>query len=117
MNAMEEVSFTTRLDCRYLLHVPVVVPSNPLVMTALHGYSSSPEAMLDLTLKMVGDGHVVAAIQAPNQHYVSNGLPEAGSGSGYNWGISRHWASAVRLHHEILIQVLGALRERFQASP
>ncbi len=117
MNAMEEVSFATRLDCRYLLHTPAVLPSNPLVMIALHGYSSSPETMLDLTLRMVGEQHVVAAIQAPNQHYVSNGLPEAGSGSGYNWGISRHWASAVRLHHEMLIQVLGGLRERFQASP
>jgi predicted esterase len=114
---MEEISFATRLDCRYLLHVPLDLTSNSLIMIALHGYSSSPETMLELTQRMVGEGHVVASIQGPNQHYVSNGLPDAQSGSGYNWGISRHWASAVRLHHEMLIQVLGTLRERFQAGP
>lgn len=112
---MEEITFATRLDCRYLLHTPADLASNPLLIIALHGYSSSPETMLELTLKMVGEGHVVAAIQAPNQHYISTGLPEAGSGSGYNWGISRHWAASVRLHHEMLLEVLNELRERFHA--
>lgn len=114
---MEENTFAARLDCRYLLHTPPNQTGNPLLVIALHGYSSSPEAMLPLTLRMVGEEHVVASIQAPYQHYVSKGLPEAGSGSGYNWGISQHWASAVRLHHEMVIEVMGELRERFRTGP
>jgi len=113
---MEEKSFAAQLDCRYLLHTPAELTRNPLLMIALHGYSSNPEAMLTLTLRMVGEGHVVADVQAPNQHYVTNGLPDAQSGSGYNWGISRHWGAAVRLHHEMVLQVLSELRERFQTS-
>src|SRR5271163_3084039 len=112
---MEEISFATRLDCRYLLHTPAKVDTNPLLIIALHGYSSSPEVMLSLTQRMVGEGRIVAAVQAPNQHYISNGLPDARSSSGYNWGISQHWAASVRLHHEMVMQVLGSLRERFQS--
>src|SRR5580658_4067344 len=114
---MEEMTFATQMDCRYLLDTPARVDSNPLLIIALHGYSSNPEIMLALTRRMVGEGHVVAAVQAPNQHYISNGLPDARSSTGYNWGISQHWASAVRLHHEMLMQVLGSLRERFRSPP
>ena len=114
---MEEKNFAAHLDCRYLLHTPPDTSNKPLIMIALHGYSSSPEAMLPLTHRLVGEGHVIAAIQGPNQHYVTNGLPDAQSGPGYNWGISQHWAASVRLHHDMVRQVFAELRERFEAGP
>ena len=55
---MEEKSFAAQLDCRYLLHTPAELTRNPLLMIALHGYSSNPEAMLTLTLRMVGDARI-----------------------------------------------------------
>jgi predicted esterase len=110
----EQQTFTARLECRYLLHIPEALDHNSLLVITLHGYSSNPEAMLRLTAGLVGDSHVIASIQAPNQHYVADGLPDRQSVPGYNWGISPHWASAVRLHHDMLLQTLESLRERFK---
>ena len=112
-NTVEQQTFAARLECRYLLHIPEAVDRNSLLIITLHGYSSNPEAMLRLTSALVGHQHVVAALQAPNQHYVTDGLPNAQSVPGYNWGISPHWQSAVRLHHDMLLATLASLRERF----
>ncbi len=114
---VEQHTFQARLECRYLLHIPETVDRNSLLVITLHGYSSNPEAMLRLTAGLVGEGHVIASLEAPNQHYVSDGLPNRQSVPGYNWGISTHWEAAVRLHHDMLLQTLGALRERFKMSP
>ncbi len=110
----EQQTFTAELECRYLLHIPENVDRNSLLVITLHGYSSNPEAMLRLTGGLVGDGHVIAALQAPNQHYVADGLPNRQSVPGYNWGISPHRESAVRLHHDMLLRTLDSLRERFK---
>jgi predicted esterase len=117
---VEHQRFTARLECRYLLHIPPQTPDqlddNSLLIITLHGYSSNPEAMLRLTAGLVGDCHVIAALEAPNQHYVSDGLPNRQSVPGYNWGISPHWDSAVRLHHDMLLHTLGSLKKRFQTE-
>jgi predicted esterase len=116
MPMTEQQTFLTHLECRYLLHVPESPAIKPLLVIALHGYSSNPEAMLRLTTGLVGDSHVIASIQAPNQHYVAGGLPDAQSVAGYNWGIRPHWESSVRLHHHMLRQVLNSLRDRFEVG-
>ena len=114
----EQYTFTVQLECRYLLHVPDPVPPNPLIILALHGYGSNPEAMLRLTTALASEQHyVVAALQAPNQHYGNLGLPTAESVPAYNWGIRPHWQSAVRLHHDMVRKTLAALRERFHTGP
>jgi predicted esterase len=113
----EQYSFISPLECRYLLQAPANLSAKPLVVVALHGYSSNPEVMLRLTAGLVGDSHIIASIEAPNQHYVADGLPNAQSVGGYNWGIRPHWESSVRLHHEMLRQVLKSLRDRFHVGP
>ena len=111
---VEQHAFEARLECRYLLHIPNALDRNSLLIITLHGYSSNPEVMLRLTAGLVGNGHVMASLEAPNQHYVTDGLPNRQSVPGYNWGISTHWEAAVRLHHDMLLQTLAALRERFK---
>lgn len=111
---VEQQSFEARLECRYLLHIPATLDRNSLLIITLHGYSSNPEVMLRLTTGLVGDGHVIASLQAPNQHWVSDGLPNRQSVPGYNWGISPHWESTVRLHHDMVLQTLETLRERVE---
>jgi len=88
-----------------------------LLVLTLHGYSANPEAMLRLTTLLLGDRHVIASLQAPNQHYVSDGLPNAQSVPGYNWGIRPHWESSVRLHHDMVRKTLSSLRDRFHLAP
>ena len=117
LNGWEQQVFAARLDCRYLLDVPKDAAANRLLIVALHGYSANPEDMLRLTRIAVGTEHVVASIQAPNQHYVNERLQEGRPVPGYNWGISQHWAASVRLHHDMVRQVFGELRERFGAGP
>ena len=113
----EQHTFTVPLDCRYLLHTPAVPGPESLIVVALHGYSSNPEAMLRLTTLLLGEQHIVASLQAPNQHYVTDGLPTPQAVPGYNWGIRQHWESTVRLHHEMVRKVLAELRERFKIRP
>lgn len=109
--AVENHTFQTGVDVRYLLHLPER-SAYSLAVLALHGYGSTPEAMLRLTLPVVGAGAVVAAIQAPHQHYAGS-KPEAASEVAYNWGVRNHFDAAVRTHHEIVLKVLSQLRERF----
>jgi predicted esterase len=114
---VEQQSFSVALECRYLLDVPETVAPNPLIVLALHGYGSSPEAMLRLTTALVSEHHVVAALQAPNQHYANPGLPNAESVAAYNWGIRPHWQSSVVLHHYMVRKTLASLRDRFGIGP
>jgi predicted esterase len=113
----EQHTFQAHLECRYLLQIPENAGGNPLLVIALHGYSSNPVVMLRLTAGLVGERHIVASIQAPNQHFLADGLPNAQSVAGYNWGIPAHWESSVRLHHEMLRTTLKSLRDRFQVDP
>ncbi|HVN05000.1 MAG TPA: hypothetical protein VMT86_11315 [Bryobacteraceae bacterium] len=101
-------SFTARLDCRYLVHAPDFVDSQAWLVATLHGFSANPEVMLRLTTLMLGERHVIAALQGPNQFYLSMGSNEVG----YGWATHKHPESSVRLHHEMLLHVLnGAGRE------
>lgn len=103
--------FTAALECRFLLHVPEASSADRLLVLTLHGYGSNPEAMLRLTIPTVGPEHIVAAIQAPFQHYLS---PTPGPGAtGYNWGVRDHHAAATRLHHEMVRTVLDRLSDQF----
>lgn len=112
-NEIERCEFETPLTCRYLLDVPQDLGARPLLALALHGYGSNPDDMLRLARIALGDGPIIASLQAPNQHYTSSGLPDAKSVPGYNWGISKHWEPAVRMHHAMLLRVLGDLKKRF----
>src|SRR5271156_2541573 len=117
MRVQEQHTFAARMECRYVLQVPDKLDSNSLLIITLHGYSSNPVDMLRLTTMLMGDHHIIASLQAPNQHYIADGLPNSQSVAGYNWGIGAHWESSVRLHHDMLLQTLASLRERFQMGP
>jgi len=110
--APEYHTFSAKVDCRYLLQTPDKVDETAVLVLALHGYGSNPQEMLRLTSAMTGDRHIVASLQAPNHHYLD--LKAAGEPAiGHNWGVRDQWESAVRLHHEMVLEVLGALRRRF----
>jgi predicted esterase len=84
---------------------------------ALHGYGSHPEAMLRLTLGMVGAGHLVASIQGPNQFYPAPVGDPNNTAAVYNWGTSAHPALNIRLHHDMVKAVLSDVRGRFGIPP
>jgi predicted esterase len=111
---LEQHLFPAQIECSYLIHVPETIDDTTLLATALHGYGSNAQDMLRLTVPTVGQHHIVAALQAPNQHYSTTG-PDAREA--YNWGIRQQWSPAIDLHHRMVKQVLTLLRERFSLGP
>ncbi len=111
----ERRSFELTSTCEYLVHVPDGIDDRTLLIITLHGYGSNPTDMLRLTMQAVGRQHIIAALQAPNQHYAA--APGVDAPSGYNWGIRQHWEQAVTLHHRILQGALSRLRADFGMGP
>jgi predicted esterase len=107
-----------QLDTEYLLHMPPAskVGEPTLLVLALHGYGSNPEAMLRFSTMVLGEDAMIASLRAPNQHYLSSGAlgtPVPGSEIGYNWGTTRHAALNIKLHHEMVQTVSAELQGRF----
>ena len=108
---MEEIRIPVRFEGRILADAPADTgpPGQTVAVLTLHGYGSSPEAMLRLTRMTVGDQCPILAMQGPFQHYA--GAP--GGDAGYNWGIRQHHADAVRLHHEMVRRAIELVEQRF----
>ncbi len=104
--------FTARLDCRYQVYAPAVDDKSVLFVT-LHGFSATPEAMLRLTAGMAGPGHVVAAVEGPNQFYLAQNSRDVG----YGWATHKHPQASVRLHHDMLLHVLGEAGREYGIPP
>jgi len=100
---VRQSSFTARLDCRYLVRATQAIDGQTVLVVTLHGFSANPEVMLRLTAGMMGPKHVIAAVQGPNQFYLSAGSNEVG----YGWATHKHPDSSVRLHHDMLLHVLN----------
>jgi predicted esterase len=99
------------LEIAYLLHIPASVNQQTLLVLTLHGYGSTPDAMLRLSVPAVGEDCIVASLRAPNQSY-SSGNPATEDVS-YNWGTRKHPALNIELHHEIVRTAARELRARF----
>src|SRR5258708_3948686 len=110
-------SAAVSLDAEYLLHMPETVDGRTLLVLTLHGYGSTPEAMLRLTEMAIGGGSIIARLRAPDQVYMGTGplgTPVPGSDVGYNWGTNKHATGNIELHHRIVRAVLAELRTPFQ---
>ena len=99
---MTERTFSARLACRYLLHLPEKVDTQTVLVAALHGFSGNAEDMLGLTLRMTGPHHAIAAIEGPYGFFVSSEANRVG----YGWITNRRAAESIRLHHEMVLHVL-----------
>jgi predicted esterase len=99
---MTERTFSARLGCRYLLHLPEKMDARTVLVAALHGFSGNAEDMLRLTLRMTGPHHVIAAIEGPYGFFVSSEADRVG----YGWITNRRPAESIHLHHEMVLHVL-----------
>ena len=114
-SVFERLSFPVEFEARFLLHVPDSMPPKPVLVVVTHGYGMNPEEMLQLVLPAVGSDKVIASIEAPNQHYLSD---KPGSGPvGYNWGTTVDWKGVVRMHHKMVLGTAGVCSERFAIPP
>jgi predicted esterase len=107
--AVEHRTFSARIDCHYLLQAPPSADASNVLVAALHGFGSNPEVMLRLTERLLGPEYVIAAVQAPNQFFLSQNSNEVG----YCWATHKHSDSSVRLHHEMLLYVLDEVGRQY----
>ena len=101
MPVPEDRTFSARLDCHYLLSPPPAINSQTPLVVALHGFSSNPEAMLQLTARLFESQPVIVSLQGPNQFFLGAGNREAG----YGWITSRRPTESIRLHQEMVRHV------------
>jgi predicted esterase len=97
-----EHTFPARLNCRYLLQAPDNPGPRMALVAALHGFSQNPEEMLELTSRLVGPDHAIAAMEGPYGFFVGKGTDRVG----YGWITSRRPADSIRLHQEMVHHVL-----------
>ena len=100
MPALEEHHFSARLDCRYIVQAPEECDES-VVVIALHGYGMDAETMLRLAATWFTKYKIVS-MQAPHPFYTKWESREVG----YSWATHLQSEESVRLHHEMLHQVL-----------
>src|SRR5215831_12001180 len=106
-------TFSARLDCHYQVWAPERIDARTALVVTLHGFGQTPEMMLGLTRKLFGGRHVVASIEGPNQFFLDGGASRAGCG----WISNRHPAPAIRLHHDMVLQVLNEAGREYGIGP
>ena len=111
--AVEHRTFSARLDCHYLLHAPPDIDASTLLVATLHGFGSNPEVMLRLTEHLLGPKHVLAALQAPSQFFLSQGSNDVG----YCWATQKHSSESVRLHHDMVLHTLDEVGRQHAIPP
>jgi predicted esterase len=109
MSEIQDRTFSTRLDCHYLLHTPDVVDAHTLLVVTLHGFGANPGAMVQPTARLFDSQPVIASLQGPNQFF----LRDANSDVGYGWITSRRPAESIRLHHDMVLHVLDEAGAHF----
>lgn len=106
----QRFTFELTMDCRYLVEEPLQMPKSPVVVVALHGYAMDAKSMIALVRPAFGRLGPVVALEAPHAFYL--GTPGT-SKVGYNWGVSAHWESTTRMHHQMVLRVLDDCRHRY----
>ena len=102
MPRLTDHHLSARLDCRYIVQIPDDDYDDSVSVVALHGYAMDAETMLRLVATWF-PSYRIASLQAPHPFYKSVETREVG----YSWATHLQSEESVRLHHEILRQVLS----------
>ena len=113
MQDVTDRAFSVRLDCHYLLRKPEHTDGQTPLVVALHGFGGSPEVMLELTARLFHPPPVLASLQGPYQFFRDLGRQEVG----YGWVTGKHPAESIRLHHDMVSQVLEEAGAEFGIPP
>jgi predicted esterase len=109
MGDVVDCTFSSQLDCHYLLSSPEVVTNWTPVVLALHGFGANPETMMHLTRRLFESPPVLASLQGPNQFFLGSEARHVG----YGWLTNRRPAESIRLHHDMVRHTLRAVGQQF----
>jgi len=113
MTEVVDRTFSSRLDCHYLLQAADRVDSDTPLVVALHGFGMNAEVMLRLTAKLFDTEPVIVSLQGPYPFFLSTSKWEVG----YGWITNRYPAESIRLHHDMVSYVLDETGREFGIPP
>jgi predicted esterase len=112
LDGARRCTFSARLDCHYLLRVPERIGNRTTLAVALHGFGQTPEMLLPLAGRMLGEDSVIASLEGPNQFFLGK-PPDVGCG----WVTSRHASGGIRLHQDMVQHVLHETGREYGIPP
>lgn len=103
----QDLDLTAEIKLYYDVFVPDNAAPRAPLLVAVHGYGAHKRYMMREARAVAPDGFVIAAIQAPNQHF--RPTPDGGYKIGFGWLTDYKSAEAVALHHDFVNRVVARL--------
>jgi len=113
MSIAVDRSFTVDLACHYLLQVPDSPNERTPLIVSLHGFGGNGESMLRVTNRVSVSQPIIAALQGPYQFFLSVKAREVG----YGWITGERSSESIRLHHQMVLQVIKEVSREFRIPP
>ncbi|HEY0427280.1 MAG TPA: hypothetical protein VGC76_05700 [Pyrinomonadaceae bacterium] len=102
-----DLSFKTEINLYYDLHVPENAEEPLPLLLAVHGYGAHKRYMMREALAVAPENFVVAALQAPYQHFRET---ENGYRTGFGWLTDYKSDESIPIHHNFLLEIVEKLR-------
>lgn len=102
-----DLSVTAEIKLYYDLFVPEAIERRPApLLIAVHGYGAHKRYMMREARLIVPENYVIAAIQAPHQHYRQT---DKGYKTGFGWLTDFKSAESVELHQKFVLDLIERL--------
>ncbi len=108
-NLQTDLSISAEIKLYYDLFVPEKTERPAPLLLAVHGYGAHKRYMMREARAVAPDNFIIAAVQAPHQHYRQT---ESGFKIGFGWLTDYKSEESVALHHEFLRQIIENLASR-----
>jgi predicted esterase len=111
----EDRTLQAHINLYYDVQPAPILPA-PLLI-ALHGYGGNKRQMMREAKQMAPDGFAIASLQGVHQHIKE---PREAGGPlrfGFGWLTNFHSDESVAIHHQALLDLIGALTDEGVADP
>ena len=102
----EDLNLTAEIKLYYDLFVPENAEKNAPLLLAVHGYGAHKRYMMREAQAVAPENFVIAALQAPNQHFRRTG---EGYKLGFGWLTDYKAEESVALHHNFVLEIIEKL--------
>ena len=108
-NLQTDLSISAEIRLYYDLFVPETTEQPAPLLLAVHGYGAHKRYMMREARAVAPDNFVIAAVQAPHQHYRQT---ESGYKIGFGWLTDYKSDESVALHHQFALRLIENLTEK-----
>lgn len=109
-----ELSVKTEINLYYDLHVPDGARNAPLLI-AVHGYGAHKRYMMREARSVAPENFVIAAPQAPHQHFRKT--DDGKYREGFGWYANFKTEEYIRVHHDFLLEIIDRLKKENLIDP